>query len=391
MSRAGKNTDSMSASLNALDSDTENEEASKELQKNDGAKGGVSEFLEPIENNQTELRTRGQIAPNKEHSLGVQIDITRQGCEELTERGEAKGSSHTLHTRRPLEGNSESMDYQQREAMAAMLDMDVRDIEDLGELLKVLNGNQWTKRPVQIDSPEEGVKKVRTENVSVRVHSVEGHTNLGARGKEVGPHPRERENQFKKRYGWNKDVQTQKGHLELHHLPDIFMSDDSEWGEKIGNEPRLICEVEQVSLSKDRNLVKDRLRNLSYHESPNNPLHCSLEAVRLGVQAELETKMSTLKLGEKLRGRQVKDKTSNEGSQETFGMQAHFKVWARREEETDKDSQEESGSMSSSTSYSADMYSSEDSTDDESRESPESKAGSAPPITSIKAGNELEN
>ena len=171
----------MSASLNALETDTGVEESSEEVRTTDHARRDVPELSEPPEDNQVGLRTRRQMITNEDHPFNEQFYLTGQCCEEPTEQGEAKGSPHTLHTRRPPEGNSESMDYQQREAVAAMLDMDVRDIEDLGELLKVLNGNQWTKRPVQIDSPEEGVKKVRTENVSVRVHSVEGHATLGAR------------------------------------------------------------------------------------------------------------------------------------------------------------------------------------------------------------------
>ena len=44
-----------------------------------------------------------------------------------------------MHTMRPWGKKEDPTDYQQKEAAAAMLDMDVRDIEDLGELLQVLN------------------------------------------------------------------------------------------------------------------------------------------------------------------------------------------------------------------------------------------------------------
>ena len=67
-----------------------------------------------------------------------------------------------------------------------------------------------------------------------------------------------------------------------------------------------------------KNLAKERPRNLSGQEPPNNPLHDSLKVVRLGIQAELGIKMSTLKLEEKSHGKQVKDKTNNKNSQETF-------------------------------------------------------------------------
>ena len=71
-----------------------------------------------------------------------------------------------------------------------------------------------------------------------------------------------------------------------------------------------------------KNLAKERPRNLSGQEPPNNPLHDSLKVVRLGIQAELGIKMSTLKLEEKSHGKQVKDKTNNKSSQETFRLKA---------------------------------------------------------------------
>ena len=80
---AGRDIDPMPATLNGLDSDTEEEDA-----------------------------------------LGRQ------------EQEEVKGSFHTLHTKRPWEDPTE---HQQKRAAAAILDMDVRDIEDLGGLLQVLN------------------------------------------------------------------------------------------------------------------------------------------------------------------------------------------------------------------------------------------------------------
>ena len=175
---------------------------------------------------------------NEDHPLNEQLSFTGQFCKQSTEQRKAKGSPHTLHKRRSLEDGSEPMDYQQteveqqKETVAAMLDMDARDIEDLGELLQVLNGSQRIKRPVQADSPAEGAKKARTESIVVRLHSVGCRTalSLGARKKEVGPYCSKKGNQPKSRYCLNKDrgPQAQQGHLGVHHLPDIFMSDDSE-------------------------------------------------------------------------------------------------------------------------------------------------------------------
>ena len=88
MSRAGRDTGPMPATLNGLNSDTKDEDA-----------------------------PRGK------------------GWKKPIEQEEARESPHTLHTKRPWGNKEEPTDYHQREAMAAMLDMDVRDIEDLGGLL----------------------------------------------------------------------------------------------------------------------------------------------------------------------------------------------------------------------------------------------------------------
>ena len=88
----------MSASLNALEIDKEEEEDSEESQTTSQAK---LDGLEPQE------------MPGNP-SAGLQEDLQRL-CIEATEQVEAKGSPHTLHTNRPLEDSCESMEYQQME------------------------------------------------------------------------------------------------------------------------------------------------------------------------------------------------------------------------------------------------------------------------------------
>ena len=56
-----------------------------------------------------------------------------------------------------------------------MLDMDARDIEDLGELLQILQESQRTKRPGQDDTTAEGAKKARVENREVRPQPASCH------------------------------------------------------------------------------------------------------------------------------------------------------------------------------------------------------------------------
>ena len=70
---------------------------------------------------------------------GLDSDTQEEDALGRQEQDEAKGSFHTLHTKRPWEDPTE---HQQKRAAAAILDMDVRDIEDiedLGGLLQVLN------------------------------------------------------------------------------------------------------------------------------------------------------------------------------------------------------------------------------------------------------------
>ena len=98
---AGRDTDPMPATLNGLNSDTEDEDAP-----------GREERETPIE------------------------------------QEEAKESFHTLHTKRPWGNKEDPTDYQQKEAAATILDMDIRDIEDLGGLLRVLNLEAKRKKNV---------------------------------------------------------------------------------------------------------------------------------------------------------------------------------------------------------------------------------------------------
>ena len=70
---------------------------------------------------------------------GLNSDTEDEDALGRKEQEEAKGSFHTLHTKRLWGKKEDPTDYQQKEAAAAMLDMDVRDIEDLGGLLQVLN------------------------------------------------------------------------------------------------------------------------------------------------------------------------------------------------------------------------------------------------------------
>ena len=70
-----------------------------------------------------------------------------------------------------------------------MLDMDARDLEDLGELLQALGGGQRTKRSIQGEAPMDISKKARTERMNVGLYPTDCFTasSLGVRRKEVGP------------------------------------------------------------------------------------------------------------------------------------------------------------------------------------------------------------
>ena len=88
----------MSASLNALEIDAEEEE----------------DLVEPHTTSQAKLDGLEPLEATGKPPAGLQDDLQRL-CNETTEQVEAKGSPHTLHTNRPLEDSCESMEYQQME------------------------------------------------------------------------------------------------------------------------------------------------------------------------------------------------------------------------------------------------------------------------------------
>ena len=90
-------------------------------------------------------------------------------CLGTSEQAKAKGSPHTLHTYGPLEDGCDATENpqtieRQKKSVAAMLDMDARDIEDLGELLQVLQESQKIKRPGHDEVKAASAKKARMES-----------------------------------------------------------------------------------------------------------------------------------------------------------------------------------------------------------------------------------
>ena len=176
MSRAGRDTDPMPATLNGLNSDTEDAP-------------GREEWKTPIE------------------------------------QEEAKGSFHTLHTKRPW-GKKE---YQQKEAVAAMLDMDVRDIEDLGGLLQVLNLEAKRKETIR-DFPDIFMSDSEGEGEEFPGNTL--HRRLAAGRLEAQAEPEAKVNTFELKQETTKGSQAE---------PKINQpKDDREAPKEVNVEPRTV-------------------------------------------------------------------------------------------------------------------------------------------------------